>query len=312
MLGGAGGVRDMKTSVLIYAFLAFGAFASAGPRTDGGDGGKSTIEEVKIEIVALKGRAIVLMLQLYAGNLVPLGTLDKDVVNVLKKLMGEHPRTGTAEFAMNIREATIEPKENGKCLGIDGESDASTERRIGAPICMNVSNLTRIPHTDLSVELVALFMHELAHQLEFDEPVAVKFQQFIRERFRFQNTRDEITARIGRLESIYRENDDSFDKSRTCFLMGEMTALVLTLPYGTLGKGIDLSKLNEQERLLLSSIDRRGAYFANPKDAVQEFFFQAIMSEICSVRRENLYVERADVGEFKLVIKLASQILKSI
>ncbi len=71
------------------------------------------------------------------------------------------------------------------CLEAGEPAQASTHFVLGSPICFSVELLSKISPTALRSELIAILMHEMAHQFGLrDEVLAKKFQQTILNRLK--------------------------------------------------------------------------------------------------------------------------------
>ena len=75
-------------------------------------------------------------------------------------------------------------KEKGSC---ENSGDLSTKFEIGADICFSVERLTNINPLFLKQELIAVLLHEIAHQFGTNEKEATHFQKMVAARLKGQD-----------------------------------------------------------------------------------------------------------------------------
>jgi hypothetical protein len=66
---------------------------------------------------------------------------------------------------------------NAPCYEGHDERDASTDFKIGAPVCLSAPRLARFPKSALKLALLPLLFHEMAHQHGYGEAEARAFQR---------------------------------------------------------------------------------------------------------------------------------------
>ena len=183
----------MKTkhlcALFIFSSLSFSALSFAGPRTDGGGNIEHATEKQLEEVTDwLPYRSVWYLPErsdFARGHLQDpelrnafslfLGPEDKN--NPDKKTPITRAIDATWPFSVKLKE---------KCHGPEGDVDASTPYKKGSVVCLSKSRLLQLPVETLEEELVALYLHEMAHQFGLNERVAVKVQKYIRARVLIQ------------------------------------------------------------------------------------------------------------------------------
>lgn len=245
----------MKTQItsLILALVLTGASrpAAADRASGGGNGDTSNVAEVKVLLqdgLELGSRMFLAQTRL---NL-------KDVRDrIPSRIVREAFEKIVTEPAWSLQTAMIvgadgrssnriklDIKEKGGCFrrGSAEETDASTEYRVGAPVCVSAARLARYPKTILSEEMVGLFFHELAHQVGYGEDVADLVQAFIRTKYRSV----ELTRKIKDLHGMLRlmadpANESSFHDTKMCYELGLLAGMISSLPIETVPTSKDFT-----------------------------------------------------------------------
>jgi len=184
------------------------SFAGNGHKGNEGSGGgnamRSSPERVRVELSQLKEQT-----QKALTSASDLWTAPVQVQSLIPLLLRMHGSSSSGTYLPNSYEdehghdllfinlpmrevipgARFEVQED-PCMDSGKPSDASTLKAVGSPICFSVSRLTRISPSALKTQLIALFMHELAHQFGADEPTAQAFQKIILSRLKYANLYD--------------------------------------------------------------------------------------------------------------------------
>jgi hypothetical protein len=139
------------------------------------------------------------------GGNIQIGSTPEQVERIISKVPGYIPlfihiaylKARSGEWGSEVQDFTFQasqhlalglnfkPIPSGSCAGPGGEdADASTTmNQIGAPICLSVNRLTRIPPYDLFAQIVAITFHELSHQFGADEVKAKAIQSAVLKHF---------------------------------------------------------------------------------------------------------------------------------
>jgi hypothetical protein len=283
-----------KLLPLALAFAAFSvfpsAFAEGGKDGGGGDTRNSTTAEVVAAIHHVvdepgnyigdeaKDNIYAAFFELqYVSALSHIR--DRAMLAVLSKMMligsdaGKDGFPATAIYRdLKATQFDIRLEKNCPADGARKETHGYTEHRLGAPICLGVPLLTRIPKDSLRFQIRALVAHELAHHFGYDEDAANRFQNV----FLVNNvgTIDpdfaalSLEASINRLETVVQHQMKEVEKSGSitgvaCWQFGRMDILADEIN-SSVRSGMAENRRNENEPTIFAP------YLASTEDIIKE------------------------------------------
>ncbi len=247
----------MKNST-VFVYLIFLAFccspfftpAQAGGNIGtGGNGTKSTIEDVKTAMDSYKGMrstAIELVETIWNPDhrdfFNPCHTSDPGLRGALQVFLNRQvfmyngqcvanlPTIGqySSQLYEAVTRSKIIPNSTSACSKDPDHQDGSTQNKIGSDICISSFTMQRYPKHALVKELVGLFFHEVTHQFGFDEDVAKKMQTYVIQRleqFGIFKAAIALQRQAAEIRSTSSGNDIG-KKLELCMATGELVGLV--------------------------------------------------------------------------------------
>ena len=174
---------QIKLLITLTSFF-LNAFAYAGPRTDGGGFVPGGTYESAISF-AMEQAPENLRDYLLKDKKIDQANFPSSPVTdeIWKKMFGSSKVTENSPVYKQLGKVKFEFPYQKPCFGEEGEVDASTSHKLDAPICVSTIKLKRLSESSLNQNLMALLMHELAHQFGADEYQAGVIQRYFAARF---------------------------------------------------------------------------------------------------------------------------------
>ena len=247
-------VLPILVTVLIYGAPTFAQSQGGG---NGGDVQRSTVADVLkvIQQVAAEPTDPVWLDSNGYGYWVSTDSIYRDFFDlsanqtstVLKKLFvtdGAEVKFFNTAIYSDLKRTKLDIRTSGRCPVINNDElniSASTQKHLGASICIDANALATLPKADLIIQIKGLLAHEFTHHFGFGEADANQIQSLV-----ISNSQKTIQRAGGRLAYAVQNMQRTFIRLEQNTKVSTATDTILCTDIGMLlGLDQEVEDLNE-------------------------------------------------------------------